>query len=94
MDLTRIPPSHRLYSGFTCSDPSLDKFPVFVISSCGLRNFLLRATSGCRVQSQGMDTAVWFKFVEILIEGVNFKCCLSVHVDNYTIIVSTKCKMD
>jgi hypothetical protein len=72
MDLTRIPPSHRLYSGFN-SDPSSDKFPVFVISSCGLRNFLLRASSGCRVQSQGMDTAVWIKCLEILIEGVKFE---------------------
>jgi hypothetical protein len=24
-------------------------------------------------------------------QNYNFKCCLSVHVDNYTIIVPTKC---
>jgi len=70
MDLTRIPPSHRLYSGLNCSDPSSDKLPVFVISGCGQRNFLLRASSGCRVQSQGMDTAMWVECLEILIEGV------------------------
>jgi len=66
MDLTKIPPSHRLCSGFNCSDSSSDKFPVFVTSNCRPRNFLLRASSGCRVQSQGMDTTVWFECLEIL----------------------------
>jgi hypothetical protein len=37
--------------------------------------FLLRASSGCRVQSQGMDTAVWFKCLEI--QGVKFELQIS-----------------
>ena len=73
LDLTRIPLSHRLYDGFNCSDPSSDKFPGVVRSSCGLGNFLLRASSACGVQSQEVDTAVWFKCLEILIEGVKFE---------------------
>lgn len=83
LDLTRIPLSHRPYDGFNCSDPSSDKFPDFVISSCGLGNFLLRASSACRVQSQQVDTAVWFKCLEILIEGVKFESIKFLTLSSY-----------
>lgn len=34
---------------------------------------MLRASSVYGVQSQAVDTAVWFKCLEILIEGVKFE---------------------
>jgi hypothetical protein len=47
----------------------------------------------CGLNQTGLDKAEWPKLGLHFdgIQYVSFNCCLFVHVDNYTIIIPTKC---
>jgi hypothetical protein len=68
---------------------AVDVRDIYVAGSLALTNHCLSQSLYCRENRRIVVPIATVVITKI--DGHNFKCCLSVHVHNYTIIVPTKC---